>query len=138
MGVTLAYLKYHSQTALAHIRPAAGRHMAGGAWDGRLRPSGSLYVAGKFGDHYADVNLGRSGAFTSVRLLGYYRAAFRPSWTGWRRVVQQQGVMFAPTRWWTRSAGRPTGYALALRDGSVVHTDVVLATVSPGLMQRIA
>ena len=141
MGATLAYLKYHPKPPWRTFdRLRADEWLAARMGRAGYETVWQPMLQGKFGDHYAEVNLAWFWARVYKRTpkLGYYRGGFQAFVDGLAARVQQQGVTIrtnAPVDRISREAG---GYALELRDGTVAHADVVLATVSPGLMQRIA
>ena len=139
MGFVLAYLRYHplrpwrrfdQQLADAWLRRWMGRRAYEMVWEPML--------AGKFGAHYADVNLAWFWArvYKRTQKLGYYRGGFQAFVDGLAGTVRRQGTTILTETPVQRV--RPLvggGYALETVDGESADYDVVLSTVSPDLMQ---
>ncbi len=145
MGLVLAYLKYHprppwrafdGQLADEWLARWMGRTSYGKLWQPMLE--------GKFGPHFQDVNLAWFWARVYKRTprLGYYRGGFQAFVDKLGAAARQRGV--------TIETGTPVRAVTPLPEGgfrvesgeqgaATARTfDAVLATVSPGLMQRLA
>jgi len=141
MGLVLAYLRYHPRPPWRRFdRLLADRWLA--RWMGRTaydtlwRPM----LQGKFDVHYDAVNLAWFWARVYKRTpkLGYYRGGFQAFVNGLARTVRKQGVTLrtsTPVR-----AIRPLphgGFRVEAAGQPDAEYDVVLSTVSPGLMQKL-
>lgn len=140
MGMVVAYLKYHPRppwrrfdkvTADAWLTQAMGRRGYETVWQPMLQ--------GKFGRYYDQVNLAWFWAriYKRTPRLAYYRAGFQTFVDGLADAAQARGVTIR-----TRtpvSAIAPAdrgGWRVTTADGPE-EFDAVLATVSPGLMERL-
>ena len=145
MGMVLAYLKYHprppwrsfdGQLADEWLARWMGQTSYGKLWQPMLE--------GKFGPHFRDVNLAWFWARVYKRTprLGYYRGGFQAFADRLGAAARARGV--------TIETGTPVRAVTPLPDGGFrIESgaqgaatergfDAVLATVSPGLMQRLA
>ena len=145
MGLVLAYLKYHprppwrafdGQLADEWLARWMGRTSYDKLWQPMLE--------GKFGPHFQDVNLAWFWARVYKRTprLGYYRGGFQAFVERLGAAARERGV--------TIETGAPVRAVTPLPEGGFrVESgeqgaaaersfDAVLATVSPGLMQRLA
>lgn len=141
MGMAIAYLRFHSRPPwrqfdrmLAHewARRWMGRKAYEAAWEFQLQ--------GKFGQHYKSVNMAWLWARVYKRTpkLGYYRGGFQAFIDRLAQSVQQRGV--------TIHLNVPISAITPQNEGEFILTspnhppatyDVVLSTVSPGLMQQM-
>ena len=142
MGLVIAYLRYHplrpwrdfdKQTADAWLARWMGRRAYDLLWQPMLQ--------GKFGAHYAEVNLAWFWARIVKRTpqLGYYRGGFQAFVDGLAAAAQGRGVAIRTGA--AVQALRPDpagGWTVSLADGPPVHADLVLSTTGPGLMRRLA
>ncbi len=145
MGLVLAYLKYHprppwrvfdGQLADEWLARWMGRTSYDKLWQPMLE--------GKFGPHFQDVNLAWFWARVYKRTprLGYYRGGFQAFVERLGAAARERGV--------TIETGAPVRAVTPLPEGgfrvesgeqgaaTARSFDAVLATVSPGLMQRLA
>lgn len=143
MGFVLAYLKYHPRPPWRSFDQLLAdewlaRWMGEPAYQTLWQPM----LEGKFGPHYRDVNLAWFWAriYKRTPRLGYYRGGFQAFVDKLGQAVRQRGATIqtdAPVQ-----AVRPQpggGFALALADGSPGprQFDLILSTLSPGLMQKV-
>ena len=150
MGLVLAYLKYHPRPPWrAFDRLLADEWLA--QWMGKIA-YGKLWapmLEGKFGPHFRDVNLAWFWARVYKRTprLGYYEGGFQAFVDRLGAAVRGRGVTIetnAPVRAVTPLAGggfKVESGEKGEEDGAAAAErsfDVVLSTVSPGLMQRLA
>ena len=150
MGLVLAYLKYHPRPPWrAFDRLLADEWLA--QWMGKIA-YGKLWapmLEGKFGPHFRDVNLAWFWARVYKRTprLGYYEGGFQAFVDRLGAAVRGRGVTIetnAPVRAVTPLAGggfKVESGEKGEEDGAPAAErsfDVVLSTVSPGLMQRLA
>ena len=150
MGLVLAYLKYHPRPPWRVFdRLLADEWLA--QWMGEIA-YGKLWapmLEGKFGPHFRDVNLAWFWARVYKRTprLGYYQGGFQAFVDRLGAAVRGRGVTIetgAPVRAVTplTSGGfRVESGEKGEEDGAPEaerRFDVVLSTVSPGLMQRLA
>lgn len=145
MGMAIAYLRYHPQRPWQRFdKLLADEWLA--RWMGR-RAYNLLWqpmLQGKFGAHYAEVNLAWFWARIVKRTpnLGYYRGGFQTFIDGLAAAARQRG---ATVRTGARvlgvrpisQAGGAGGYVVEVAGEAPAQYDVVLSTVSPGLMQRL-
>lgn len=144
MGLVLAYLKYHprppwrafdGQLADEWLARWMGRTSYDKLWQPMLE--------GKFGPHFQDVNLAWFWARVYKRTprLGYFQGGFQAFVERLGAAARKRGV--------TIETGAPVRAVTPLPEGgfrvesgeqgaAARSFDVVLATVSPGLMQRLA
>ena len=147
MGLVLAYLKYHPRPPWrAFDRLLAdewlARHMGQAAYGKTWQPM----LEGKFGPHFRDVNLAWFWARVYKRTprLGYYRGGFQAFIDRLGAATRQRGVTIETNTAVHSVTPLPTGgfsvesEAQGEKIGPPRSFDVVLTTVSPGLMQRIA
>ena len=142
MGAVLAYLRYHPRPpwrrfdgllADAWLARWMGRTGYEMLWQPMLQ--------GKFGPHYAEVNLAWFWARVYKRTpkLGYFRGGFQAFVDGLAQRVQQQGAVLQTRAAVTGIAPLPAGgYRITLQDGIAADYDAVISTVSPGLMCQLA
>lgn len=147
MGIVLAYLKYHPRPpwrvfdgllADEWLARRMGQTAYGKIWEPMLE--------GKFGPHFRDVNLAWFWARVYKRTprLGYYRGGFQAFVDRLGAAVRERGVTIetnAPVGAVTPLAGGGFRVESGEDDGAAPASrdfDVVLSTVSPGLMQRLA
>ena len=149
MGLVLAYLKYHPRPPWRVFdRLLADEWLA--QWMGKIA-YGKLWepmLEGKFGPHFRDVNLAWFWARVYKRTprLGYYQGGFQAFVDRLEAAVRGRGVTIetnAPVRAVTPLAGggfKVESGEKGEEDGAAAERsfDVVLSTVSPGLMQRLA
>lgn len=141
MGATLAYLKYHPKPPWREFdRQLADEWLAARMGQSGYETVWRPMLQGKFGDHYASVNLAWFWARVYKRTpkLGYYRGGFQAFVDGLAARVRDQGVQVRTEAPVAKIVPHDGAYTLEFADGTVAHADVVLSTVSPGLMQRIA
>ncbi len=145
MGLVLAYLKYHprppwrafdGQLADEWLARWMGRTSYDKLWQPMLE--------GKFGPHFQDVNLAWFWARVYKRTprLGYFQGGFQAFVERLGAAARERGV--------TIETGAPVRAVTPLPEGgfrvesgeqgaaTARSFDAVLATVSPGLMQRLA
>ena len=149
MGMVLAYLKYHPRPPWrAFDRLLADEWLA--RWMGETA-YGKLWqpmLEGKFGPHFRDVNLAWFWARVYKRTprLGYYRGGFQAFVDRLGAAARARSVSIetnAPVRAVTplpEGGFRvESGETSEGGEAAAAHSfDVVLSTVSPGLMQRLA
>ncbi len=142
MGVALAYLRYHPLRPWRRFDqvladPWLDRWMGSTAYQMLWRPM----LQGKFGPHYADVNLAWFWArmVKRTRQLGYYQGGFQAFVDGLADAVQRQGaVVHTGARVQAITPAPQGGLQVSLAGQAPVAYDTVLSTVSPALMQRLA
>ncbi len=142
MGMVLAYLRYNPLKPWRHFdRQVAdawlARWMGERAYNLTWRPM----LQGKFGRHYDKVNLAWFWARVYKRTpkLGYYVGGFQAFVDGMAEQVRRLGVevrLNAPVTSIRMAPGGVLGVTAA--GGPAEEYDAALATVSPGLMRRIA
>ncbi len=149
MGLVIAYLRYHPQRPWQRFDKLLADEWLS-RWMGR-RAYNLLWqpmLQGKFGAHYAEVNLAWFWARIVKRTpkLGYYRGGFQTFVDGLAAAAQQRGVQVHTgarvqgVRPASHAAGQGAGqggYWVEIAGQAPVAYDVVLSTVSPGLMQRL-
>ena len=142
MGMVVAYLRYHPQRPWRRFdRELADAWLA--KWMGATayQTVWQPMLQGKFGAHYAEVNLAWFWARVYKRTpkLAYYRGGFQTFVDGLAAAGMGRGVMIqagAGVR-----AVRPVaagGYVVEVAGQAPAAFDAVLSTVSPVLMQRLA
>lgn len=139
MGAVLAYLKYLPRPpwrAFDKILadPWLERQMGQRGYRMLWRPM----LEGKFGPHYQDVNLAWFWARVYKRTprLGYYEGGFQAFVDALAAKVRALGVEIETESPVQRIDPLPGGgFALQGKEGLTVHADLVLTTVSPGLME---
>lgn len=140
MGMVLAYLKYHPRPPWRRFdRLLAdewlGRWMGRAAYQALWQPM----LEGKFGPHFQEVNLAWFWARVYKRTprLGYYRGGFQAFVDRLAQRVQALGVGLQTNTPVRQIQPLPAGgYRVETSEGPATY-DVVLSTVSPGLMQRL-
>jgi protoporphyrinogen oxidase len=140
MGVVLAYLRYHPRPPWQKFDRLLAdawleRWMGTTAYDTLWRPM----LQGKFDVHYDEVNLAWFWAriYKRTPKLGYYYGGFQAFIDGLARKVRRQNVTIrtsAPVR---AVHMLPDGRFQVRTDDHSAEYDVVLSTVSPGLMRRL-
>ena len=144
MGLVLAYLKYHPRPPWrAFDRLLADEWLARRIGQTGYRKLWRPLLEGKFGPHYQDVNLAWFWAriYKRTPRLGYFRGGFQAFVDRLGAEGRQRGVTIETNAPVHAVTPLPTGgFAVALREETATpqQFDVVLATVSPGLMQRLA
>jgi protoporphyrinogen oxidase len=142
MGLVIAYLRYHPRPpwqqydrilADAWLRRWMGERAYETAWQFQLE--------GKFGAHYSEINLAWLWAriYTRTSKLGYFDGGFQAFINQLGGRVQAQGVQIelnAPVERLTPCA--EGGFTVQVKDRPPADFDLVLSTVSPGLMMRMA
>ncbi len=142
MGMVIAYLRYHPQRPWRRFDqmladPWLARWMGPRAYSTLWEPM----LQGKFGAHYAEVNLAWFWAriFKRTPQLGYYRGGFQSFVDGLADAVQRFGtVVHTEARVQAIRPAAEGGLYVEVVGRPSAHYDVVLSTVSPGLMQRLA
>jgi protoporphyrinogen oxidase len=142
MGMVIAYLRYHPQRPWQRFDqitadPWLARWMGERAYSTLWEPM----LQGKFGAHYAEVNLAWFWAriFKRTSQLCYYRGGFQSFVDGLAGAAQRYGTTVQTGARVT--AVRPAaagGWQVEVADQAPAHYDVVLSTVSPELMGRLA
>ncbi|RIK37980.1 MAG: hypothetical protein DCC55_22550 [Chloroflexi bacterium] len=142
MGLVIGYLRYHPRPpwqrfdrilADAWLRKWMGSRAYEAAWEFQLE--------GKFGRHYKEINLAWFWARVYARTtqLAYFDGGFQAFIDRLAALVRQQGVQIetgAPVeRVYPCANG---GFTVQIKERPPTHFDMVLSTVGPGLMQRIA
>ncbi len=141
MGAVLAYLKYHPRPPWRSFdRIVADRWLekwlGATGYDLVWRPM----LQGKFGPYYDQVNLAWFWAriYKRTPRLIYYRGGFQAFVDGLAQRAQAQGVVIAAGANVQSVRRIDGGYHIAVAGRAPVECDVVVSTVSPGLMERIA
>lgn len=142
MGAVLGYLRYHPLRPWRRFDrvladPWLERWMGRTAYQTLWQPM----LQGKFGAHYADVNLAWFWARMVKRTqqLGYYRGGFQAFVDGLADAAQQRGAVVRTQARVQAITPAPGGALLVSVAGEApAMFDVVLSTVSPELMQRLA
>ena len=141
MGLIIAYLRYHPRPPWQDFdRLLADDWLA--RWMGK-RSYEKLWqpmLQGKFDTHYDRVNLAWFWAriYKRTKDLGYYKGGFQAFVDGLAQQVAQQGVDIRTNARISEIRTSPTGGITLHRDGeSPEPYDMVLATVSPGLLPRL-
>ena len=150
MGLVLAYLKYHPRPPWRAFDGLLAdewlaRRMGKTAYGKLWRPM----LEGKFGPHFRDVNLAWFWARVYKRTprLGYYRGGFQAFADRLGAAARERGVTVETSAPVHAVTPLPEGGFRVVRGekkndaGAPPDSDrfdVVLATVSPGLMQRLA
>ena len=151
MGAALAYLKYHPRPPWrAFDRLLADKWLARTMGQAAYRKIWQPMLEGKFGPHFQDVNLAWFWARVYKRTprLGYYRGGFQAFVDRLAAAVRQRGVTIQTNTSILSVTPRPAGgFDLKSEEKEERRGaprvkprsfDVVLATISPGLMQRLA
>ncbi len=142
MGAVLAYLKFHPRPPWQTFdQTLAGAWMA--RWMGQAAYA-TLWqpmLEGKFAQHYNEVNLAWFWAriYKRTKQLIYYRGGFQAFIDGLAQRVRALGVQIHSGTFVTGiQAQREGGFRLAIKNQPGRAYDLVLSTVSPGLMQQLA
>lgn len=141
MGMTLAYLKYHPRPPWLEFDqeladPWLARWMGKRGYEMLWKPM----LQGKFGEHYADVNLAWFWARVYKRTpqLAYYRGGFQAFADGLAQAVTAAGAALRLETAVRAIVPDPNGgFVIETRAGATAHYDTVLSTVSPDLMRRM-
>jgi protoporphyrinogen oxidase len=141
-GAVLAYLKYHPRPPWRYFDTLVAeqwlrRWMGRTAYETLWQPM----LQGKFDRHYDEVNLAWFWAriYKRTKQLIYYRGGFQAFVDGLARRVAAQGVTLLTDAPVQAIRARPEGgFRLELADRPAAEFDIVLSTVSPGLMRRLA
>ena len=150
MGLVLAYLKYHPRPPWrAFDRLLADEWLARNMGQAAYRKIWQPMLEGKFGPHFRDVNLAWFWARVYKRTprLGYYRGGFQALIDRLAAATRQRGVTIKTNTAVHAVTPLPTGgFDVESEEKEAERSapptprrfDAVLATVSPGLMQRLA
>ncbi|MCB9147442.1 MAG: NAD(P)/FAD-dependent oxidoreductase [Caldilineaceae bacterium] len=141
MGLVIAYLRYHPNPPWQTFDKLLAdewleRWMGRTAYDMLWRPM----LQGKFGKHYADVNLAWFWAriYKRTPKLGYYQGGFQAFVDGLARKVRELGAALHTSVPVTEIHALPGGgFRIDSTDLPNAEYDMVLSTVSPNLMQRL-
>jgi len=142
MGMVLAYLKYHPHPPWQHFDQLLAdrwlqRWIGEAGYDVIWRPM----LQGKFGAHFTEVNLAWFWAriYKRTPSLIYYQGGFQAFVDGLARQLQRDNVTIhtgvAVQRLQRTAQNR---WQVSVSDRPAAEYDIVLSTVSPGLMQRLA
>lgn len=146
VGLVLAYLKYHPKPPWHQFDQLVAdqwlaRWMGQPGYEVIWRPM----LEGKFGPHFDEVNLAWFWARVYKRTpkLIYYHGGFQAFVEGLATALRTNGVNIQTGHVVkTIAANSAGGYQVTVTDEHNVSTDVpfdvILSTVSPGLMQQIA
>jgi protoporphyrinogen oxidase len=141
MGMVLAYLKYHPRPPWrAFDRVVADvwleKWLGATGYDMVWRPM----LQGKFGPHYHQVNLAWFWAriYKRTPRLIYYRGGFQTFVDGLAQRVQAQGVSVETGAIVQGVRRIETGYRIDVAGHAPIECDVVISTVSPAFMERLA
>lgn len=142
MGMVLAYLKYHPRPPWQHFDKLLAdqwlqRWIGEAGYEVIWRPM----LQGKFGVHYNEVNLAWFWARIYKRTpnLIYYQGGFQAFVDALANQLQRDNVTIYTDAAVQRIQQLPTGgWQVAVRGQASADYDLVLSTVSPGLMQRLA
>ena len=146
MGLVLAYLKYHPFPPWrAFDRVLADEWLAGKMGRTAYGKIWQPMLEGKFGPHFQDVNLAWFWARVYKRTprLGYYRGGFQAFIDRLGEAVRQRGVTIETGTAVRSLTPLPAGdFSIETNsrcepNGTRRNFHAVLATVSPGLMQRL-
>jgi protoporphyrinogen oxidase len=142
MGAVLAYLKYHPRPPWrAFDKIVADKWLE--RWMGKRgyqmlwRPM----LEGKFGPHYQNVNLAWFWARVYKRTpsLGYYTGGFQSFVDALAAQVRALGVSVETSAPVQAICPLPQGnFRIEVSGREAIQADLVLSTVSPGLMQKLA
>jgi protoporphyrinogen oxidase len=142
MGMVLAYLKYHPRPPWQKFDGILAdawlaRWMGEPGYDAVWRPM----LQGKFGPYYEEVNLAWFWARVYKRTpkLAYYRGGFQAFVNGLAERVRAQGAeVRTGARVTCIRAAEGGSFTLEVEGEAPAHYDAVIATVGPGLMERLA
>ncbi|MBX3015486.1 MAG: NAD(P)/FAD-dependent oxidoreductase [Caldilineaceae bacterium] len=141
MGMVLAYLKYHPRPPWQQFDKLLAdqwlqRWLGEAGHDAIWRPM----LQGKFGAHYTDVNLAWFWAriYKRTPKLVYYRGGFQAFVDGLAQRLPRAQVTWQTGIAVERIQPRVDQGWQVTAAGQVTDFDVVLSTVSPALMQRLA
>jgi protoporphyrinogen oxidase len=142
MGVVLAYLKYHPRPPWQAFDQIVAdqwlaRWMGSTAYQTLWRPM----LQGKFDRHYREVNLAWFWAriYKRTKRLIYYQGGFQAFVEGLAQRVRGQGVQLLTSVAVQGIQRQPDGrWVVQCKEQAPAEYDLVLSTVSPGLMQRLA
>ncbi|HXF61680.1 MAG TPA: NAD(P)/FAD-dependent oxidoreductase [Caldilineaceae bacterium] len=142
MGLVLAYLRYHPLKPWRRFdKQVADRWLARWMGPTAYQTLWQPMLQGKFGVHYQEVNLAWFWAriVKRTRQLGYYRGGFQALIDGLAEVARRQGVTIQTGARVQGIVPRPGGgWRVDVAAAPPVEADLVLSTVSPELMQRLA
>jgi protoporphyrinogen oxidase len=141
VGMVLAYLKYHPKPPWQHFDKILAdqwlaRWMGERGYEVIWRPM----LEGKFGPHFNEVNLAWFWARVYKRTpqLIYYRGGFQAFVEGLATALRTNGVIMHTGTAVEQVEQMPGGkYRVTVAGQETAPFDVVLSTVSPGLMQRL-
>jgi protoporphyrinogen oxidase len=143
MGLVLAYLRYRPNPPWQQYdKELADEWLARKMGKTGYAVTWQPMLQGKFGRHYAQVNLAWFWAriYKRTPKLGYYRGGFQAFVDGLAKKVREQGVeirLNVPVK--QIEAGASGGYTIeTAADDPSEQFDAVLSTVSPSVMQRMA
>jgi protoporphyrinogen oxidase len=142
MGMVLAYLKFHPRPPWQSFDKLVAdewlpRWMGHSAYETLWQPM----LQGKFDRHYTEVNLAWFWArvYKRTKQLVYYRGGFQAFVDGLAQKVRSRNVSIETNTNVRSICALPTGgLRVTLPDQPPVDYDIVLSTVSPGLMQQLA
>lgn len=141
MGAVIGYLRYHparpwrrfdGEVADAWLRKWMGSRAYEAVWEFQLQ--------GKFGDYYREVNLAWFWARVYARTtkLAYFDGGFQAFVEHLGSCVREQGGVLQTGAGVQAMRPLPEGGYEVVVDNVAEQFDLVLSTVSPGLMQRLA
>lgn len=141
VGMVLAYLKYHPKPPWQHFDQLLAdawlaRWMGKPGYEVIWRPM----LEGKFGPHFNEVNLAWFWARVYKRTpqLIYYHGGFQAFVEGMATALRTNGVNLQTDSAVSQIEQQSDGkYLLTIGDEQPAPFDLVLSTVSPGLMQQL-
>jgi protoporphyrinogen oxidase len=142
MGMVIAYLRYNPLRPWKHFdKLVADEWLARWMGERAYQTVWQPMLQGKFGAHYRDVNLAWFWAriYKRTPKLAYYRGGFQAFVDGLAAAVEKLGVVVqtgARVQRIRPDAGG--GLIVEVAGAAPAAYDVVLSTVSPGLMQQLA
>lgn len=141
MGAVLAYLKYNPRPPWHSFDKVLANAWLE-RWMGQrgYRMLWQPMLEGKFGPHFQDVNLAWFWAriYKRTSRLGYYEGGFQAFVDTLAAKVRALGVSIQPRTSVQQIEAKPAGgFTVHLAQGAPLQADVVLSTVSPGLMQQM-
>ncbi len=142
MGLVLAYLRYHPRPPWQRFdRMVAHQWLERWMGPRAYRTLWQPMLEGKFGPHYREVNLAWFWAriYKRTPRLAYFQGGFQTFIDALAQAVRQRGVAIhtgTPVASVRPLSGQ--GFQLRLRDQEERRYHMVLSTVSPEWMQRLA
>ena len=142
MGMVIAYLKYHPRPPWENFDKVVAdewlaRWMGKSAYETLWQPM----IQGKFDQHYREVNLAWFWArvYKRTKQLVYFRGGFQAFVDGLAQKVREKGVTLQTGAAVQKISPTADGkFQVTLKDQPPQEYDMVLSTVSPGLMQQLA